>query len=342
MKSIFLVALFLGAALAISTIPDDVSTREHFQAFMKRFNKAYSHDEFRIRYNNFRMNLAELSKRQKANPHAHYNVTKFFDMSREEFRRYPCGVDKLSDLNSRRPDFVPNLNTEPLPNITVPASWDWTTKGAVTPVKNQEQCGSCWAFSTIGNVEGVWFLGGHKLVGLSEQQEVSCSTTDYGCSGGWPFWALTDMLASPYHGRIDTEAGFPYTSGDGDNGVCHFSPSVVGATIKSYKSYCTEQTAPCLETQMQQLLVTYGPLSVCLDAGPMQYYQGGIDNPTDCDPNAIDHCVTMVGYGTENGVNFWKIKNSWGTDWGESGFYRLIRGTGACGINKVITIASLH
>jgi len=330
------------AALAV-VVSDEGATRRQFEHFMKTYNKNYTHDEVHVRYNNFKLNLAELARRHKVNPHARYNITKFFDMSREEFRSYPCGVNKLSDLNNLRPDFVPNLNTEPIPHVqALPTNFDWTTKGAVTPIKNQEQCGSCWAFSTVGNLEGVWFLAGHKLTSLSEQQEVSCSTTDYGCSGGWPFWALTDMLAAPYNGKIDTEAGYPYTSGNGDNGVCDFQTTDVGATIKSYKSYCTEQTAPCQETAMQQLLVTYGPLSICLDAGPMQYYQGGIDNPQDCDPNAIDHCVTMVGYGVEGGVAFWKIKNSWGTDWGENGYYRLIRGIGACGINKVITIASTH
>jgi len=330
-----------AAALAVSTTFPD-ATRRQFEQYMKTYNKNYSHDEFPTRYLKFRMNMFELAQRQKANPHAHYNVTKFFDMSKDEFRSYPCGVPKLSQLDSLRPGFVPNMNTDPIPNIDVPDNFDWTTKGAVTPIKNQQQCGSCWAFSTIGNIEGVWNLAGNKLTSLSEQQEVSCSTTDYGCGGGWPFWAMTDMIASPYNGRIDTEKGYPYKSGNGDNGQCTFKTSDVGATIKSYKSYCTEQTSPCLETQMQQLLVTYGPLSVCLDATPMQYYQGGIDNPADCDPNAIDHCVTMVGYGVDNGVAFWKIKNSWGTDWGENGYYRLIRGTGACGINKVITIASTH
>jgi len=342
MKVLVLVAIFSAVALAV-VVSDEGATRRQFEVFRKTYNKNYTHDEVHVRYNNFKMNLAELARRQKANPHARYNVTKFFDMSKQEFRRYPCGVDKLSDLNSLRPDFVPNLNTEPIPHSeALPTNFDWTTKGAVTPIKNQQQCGSCWAFSTVGNLEGVWFLAGHKLTSLSEQQEVSCSTTDYGCSGGWPFWALTDMLAAPYNGQIDTEAGYPYTSGGGDNGVCSFETTDVGAKIKSYKSYCTESTAPCQETAMQQLLVTYGPLSVCLDATPMQYYQGGIDNPADCDPNAIDHCVTMVGYGVEGGVAFWKIKNSWGTDWGENGYYRLIRGIGACGINKVITIASTH
>jgi C1A family cysteine protease len=315
---------------------------EQFQTFVKKYSKTYTPEEYPMRYENFKANLIELERRNSMKTTATFNVTKFFDMSREEFRKYPCGVDRLSELNSRRPNFVPNITNERVKVDAVPVSWDWTTKGAVTPIKNQAQCGSCWAFSVIGNIEGVNFVQNQKLVSLSEQQEVSCSTTDYGCEGGWPFWAMTDMLASPYNGRIDTEKGYPYTSQDGDNGVCKFGTKDVGATIKSYKSYCTEQTAACQETQMQQLLVTYGPLSVCLDAGPMQYYQGGIDNPSDCDPDAIDHCVTMVGYGVDNGTPFWRIKNSWGTDWGENGFYRLIRGTGACGINKVITIASTH
>jgi len=313
-----------------------------FSEFVKKYNKNYAtREEFAKRFEIFVDNYHRIDDLNRRYGSIH-NVTKFSDLTVEEFRKYPCGVDKLSDLNSRRPDFVPTMNTERVliaPDI--PASWDWTTKGKVTPVKNQEQCGSCWAFSVIGNTEGVQAVQDNVLTGLSEQQIVSCSTTDYGCEGGWPFWAFADMLAAPYNGQLDTEAGYPYTSGDGDNGNCEFQTNDVGATLTGYKNYCNEQTAACTEVQMQQLLVTYGPLSVCLDAGPMQVYQGGIDNPTDCDPNAIDHCVTMVGYGTEGGVDFWKMKNSWGTDWGEAGFYRLIRGIGACGINKVITIAQV-
>jgi len=333
---VFGIACLLALALASSRHHEE---KQMFNEFMHKFNKVYSDEQVLHKFRNFQHNIRTLRTLNNALPDAVYNVTKFFDMSPAEFRRYPCGVDKLSELNSKRPGFAPVMNTEPIPHAPLPTDFDWTTKGAVTPIKNQEQCGSCWAFSTIANIEGVHFLAKKKLVSMSEQQLVSCSTTDYGCEGGWPFWALTDMLASPYNGRIDTEKGFPYTSGDGDNGVCNFGTNDIGGVITGYKSYCTEQTPVCKETEMQQLLVTYGPLSVCLDAGPMQYYQGGIDNPTDCDPDAIDHCVSIVGYGVQNGTPFWRIKNSWGTDWGENGFYRLIRGTGACGINKVITIA---
>jgi hypothetical protein len=149
------------------------------------------------------------------------------------------------------------------------------------------------------------------------------------------------MLNQPYNGIIDSEAAYPYTSGNGNNGVCKWSAANQGALIKSYKNYCNEQTNACTEPQMQQLLYQFGPLSVCLDAVSMQFYQGGIDTAPNCSPQAIDHCVTMVGYGEQNGTPFWRMKNSWGTTWGESGFYRLIRGTGACGINRVITIAAV-
>jgi len=337
----FLVAIAILFVCALASSFSTPEEQRQFQWFMRTYDKHYSSsEEFDRRFQNFRASLKEIDRRNKLNTGATYNITKFADMTRQEFRKFPCGVDKLSDLNSKRPNFTPVM-AEPIPIAqALPVSWDWVSKGAVTPVKDQQQCGSCWAFSVIGNIEGVWKLAGHTLTGLSEQQIVSCSTTDYGCEGGWPFWALTDMLASPYSGRMDTEAGYPYTSGNGNNGVCNFKTTDVGATIASYKSYCTEQTAPCKETDMQQLLITYGPLSVCLDAGPMQYYQGGVDNPPDCDPNYIDHCVTMVGYGVDNGTPFWRIKNSWNTNWGEKGYYRLIRGTGACGINKVITISS--
>jgi C1A family cysteine protease len=339
MKVAIIVALFAACAFAASLQGFGLEQRL-FADFMRTYNKHYTAEEFDIRFENFKNSLKEIERRNKFSTGATYNITKFADMSREEFRKYPCGVNKLSELNYKRPNFTPVIAEPEVFSQAVPVSWDWVARGAVTPVKDQQQCGSCWAFSTIGNAEGVWHLAGNKLVGLSEEQIVSCSTTDYGCEGGWPFWALTDMLASPYSGRLDTEKSYPYTSGNGDNGVCNFKTTNVGATLKSYKSYCTENTAPCAETDMQQLLITYGPLSVCLDAGPMQYYTGGVDNPQDCDPDAIDHCVTMVGYGVDNGTPFWRIKNSWNTNWGEQGYYRLIRGTGACGINKVVTIAS--
>jgi len=335
MKTLILLCALIGITFAA-----DMNALRQFAEFMKNFNKKYdTQAEMKQRFEIFSANLRKIEEFNALSTTAKYNVTKFADMTAKEFHSYPCGVDKLSMVNDRRPGFSPVTGKFELDVGANPTSWDWTTKGAVTPVKDQGQCGSCWAFSTIGNIEGVWFLAGHSLAGLSEQQEVDCSSQsgDQGCDGGWPFWAMADMLAAPYNGRIDTETGYPYTAEDGS---CAFGTNDVGATITKYTSYCNENTAACTETQMEALLVKYGPLSACLDAGPMQFYQSGIDNPTDCDPTYIDHCITIVGYGVQNGVKFWKIKNSWGTGWGMDGYYYLIKGIGACGINSVITVAS--
>jgi C1A family cysteine protease len=344
MKVIIALLLCICAAVALRTREADM---QRFATFMREYGRNYGTvKEFNHRFETFRHNLNKIDQlNAQANGMASYNVTKFSDMTVEEFRKYPCG-GRLGDLKPKK-DFKINMGTLPEVDPTaLPPSFDWTTKGAVTGVKDQGQCGSCWAFSVIGNMEGVWFLAGHTLTSLSEEQVVDCSNTDYGCSGGWPFWAMTDMDGSPYNGQIDTEAGYPYTAGNGASGTCQFSTSDVGAVEPAYKSYCNEQTNTCTSAQIQQLLITYGPLSACLDATPMQSYTGGVDHPSDCDPTYIDHCITIVGYGVDSGNPFWKIKNSWGTSWGESGYYRLYRddsnsGMGVCGINRVITVASV-
>lgn len=293
--------------------------------------------EFEARFRNFRATKARIQKlNADPNDGAQYALNEFADMSVPEFRAMPCGVDRLTDIKQPS-NFTQPISPFPKYKGTPPANWDWRDHGAVTPVKNQAQCGSCWAFSTIANVEGVWKIGGHQLVGLSEQQEVDCTQSCYGCSGGFPYLAMKDLLQDS-GGKIDTEASYPYTA---QNGQCSFKPGSVGATITGYKAHCTESTAPCSETDMVSLLYNEGPLSVCLDAAWMQSYSGGIANPSNCDPDAIDHCVTATGYGVSGSTPFWTIKNSWGAGWGDNGYCKLIRGTGACGINKVVTMAKV-
>jgi len=298
--------------------------------------------EYEHRFKVFKANMEKVAL-LNAEDSATYGVTKFADMTEAEFYQYPCG-GSLSSLKTPAsykrtvpPQFTPSVQAPP-------ASFDWTTQGAVTPVKDQGQCGSCWAFSTIGNIEGAWFLAKNPLISLAEGELVDCSTKDLGCSGGWPFWALQDIMASPYNGRIATEQSYPYVP---KNAACQFKTATVGASFSNYTNYCNEQTAPCTELQMQELLQTKGPLSVCLNATPMQMYARGVSNPSSCDPNGIDHCVTLVGWGVDEATNlkYWKLKNSWGAAWGEAGYYRLIRGVadknGACGINRAVTAVTI-
>jgi len=198
------------------------------------------------------------------------------------------------------------------------ATVDWRAKGAVTGVKNQGQCGSCWSFSTTGTLEGFHKIKSGNLVSLSEQQFVDCSTTSYGCNGGFMTLALQYAKANP----IEREQDYPYTA---QNGNCKYNRSkgVVQAT----------QVFQVPQNNNAQLkaAVNKGPVSIAIEADQtaFQYYNGGIIS-SGCG-TATDHGVLAVGYGD----GYWIVKNSWGPNWGEQGFVRIAdkAGAGVCGIN---------
>jgi len=196
-------------------------------------------------------------------------------------------------------------------------------KGAVTGIKNQGQCGSCWAFSATGSTEGAWFLKNNKLVSLSEQQLVDCSGAygNYGCDGGLMDSAFQYIIANK---GIDTEDSYPYTAADGD---CAFNPATVGATLASFKDITSQS-----ETALQSA-ITARPVSVAIDASQssFQFYSSGTYYEPSCSPTQLDHGVLAVGFDTDGG--FYIVKNSWGTDWGMSGYIQMSLGkNNNCGI----------
>jgi len=252
-------------------------------------------------------------------------VNKFADLTPAEFQAlYVTGGFTREALGHSNP-----IHFTWRKNSSLPASVDWTQKGAVTPVKNQGQCGSCWAFSTTGSLEGATFLKNGTLFSLSEQQLVDCagSTGNQGCNGG-----LMDDAFQYIHnnGGITSEANYPYTAVDG---VCNtVKEAQVVATVATFTDVPTNSDAALMNAIAQQ------PVSVAVEAdqNSFQLYSSGV--MTAACGTALDHGVLAVGYGSTGGQDFYKVKNSWGTDWGMSGYILLGRGpaynggAGQCGI----------
>ena len=212
------------------------------------------------------------------------------------------------------------------------SSFDWVSKGAVTPVKDQGQCGSCWAFGTTGDIEGVTFLKTGKLVSLSEQELVSCDKGENeGCNGG----LQEDAFDYVKKNGITTEKDYPYRSGGGSTGSCKSTKTKNDLTyIKGWTQVSKTKKG---ESAIKTALPKVGPITIGIDATPMQDYIGGVDSPQcnvdcGCTSNDLDHAVLMVGYGEKGSQSYWKIKNSWASDWGEDGYYRIEYGKNLCGL----------
>jgi len=218
-------------------------------------------------------------------------------------------------------------------NAPLPAQFDWRTHkpSIITPVKDQGQCGSCWAFSTTGNIEGQWALAGHPLTSLSEQSLVDCcqecyhpGVCDQGCEGGLMANTFLCVIKS---GGIDTEKSYPYIAKDG---FCKFNPANIGSKIESFAFI------PQTPEEMAYYLVHQGPIAVAADASQWQFYRSGVFEGR-CGTQ-INHAILLVGYGEEQNsfgkVDYWLIKNSWGAKWGMAGYMKLPRGGNVCGLEE--------
>lgn len=212
-------------------------------------------------------------------------------------------------------------------NVEIPKQVDWRTKGAVTPVKDQGHCGSCWSFSATGALEGQHFRKTGVLVSLSEQNLIDCSGkyNNNGCNGGLmdnAFQYIKD------NGGIDTEKAYPYDALDES---CRYTPDASGATDKGFVDIPSGD-----ELKLKQALATIGPVSVAIDAShqSFQFYSEGVYVEPECSAENLDHGVLAVGYGTdEKGQDYWLVKNSWGTTWGDKGYVKMARNMeNQCGI----------
>jgi len=263
----------------------------------------------------FFKNLEIISNLQQKNEaHVTYGVTRFADLTREEFKaRYL--------MNMTFPEHA--LPREYQSNVqALPATWDWRTKGVVGPVENEGQCGSTWAFSAKEAFESVCAIAGYPLEDLSAQQIVDCDTADYGCNGGFPWTACAYIIKY----GLETDASYPYTSEQGN--CLYASTKVVQCKMLSWEYVTTTLN----ENVIQQFVYEQSPLSVCVDAETWQFYTSGVITTKSNCGTSIDHCVEMVGWTVMDGVNAWILRNQWGTAWGMNGYVYVQMGANVCGI----------
>jgi len=312
-------ALVLLALVAVSAA---IVTSDKFEEFRRIHHKYYTSDsETGYRFRVFQENVKRAEELQRKDSMAQFGVTKFMDLTPQEF----AAQYLMPNLTMNHPR-APVVETLPL--RAVPANFDWNNKaGVVTAVKNQEQCGSCWAFSATETIESRWAVAGHTLPVLAPQQIVDCDTIDQGCNGGWPYDAYQYVISA---GGQDTEASYPYA---GIDQTCQFKPADVAAKLSSWEYVTRTQS----ETQIQQYVLSNSPVSVCVDAETWQYYTGGVVTAASCG-TSIDHCVQVTGWSVQSGATAWNVRNSWGTSWGNNGYLYVQFGTNACAIAEVVTV----
>ena len=305
-----------------STFLDESVEWKQFTNFQDKFNRKYETlDELEDRFQVFRNNLREIIVHNLDHTQNFtMGVNQFTDLTPEEFKAQFVGGLKTEVGSYGCKTFTSSASG-------APDTIDWRSKGAVTSVKDQGQCGSCWTFSSTGAVEGAWAISKGQLVDLAEQELVDCATgRDYGshgCNGGQMEGAFKYIIEN---GQCSLSS-YPYTAKDGTCQKC---------TAVAHMSSCSD-VKPNDQVSLKGA-VAQQPVSIAIEADTkyFQSYSSGILTSSDCGTN-LDHGVLIAGYGDDNGQKYWLVKNSWGTTWGDKGYLKIARSdstndAGICGI----------
>ncbi|KAI3459928.1 hypothetical protein Pfo_016591 [Paulownia fortunei] len=310
--------------------PDDLTCIDKlinlFESWIDKHGKKYKSVEEKLhRFEIFKDNLKHIDERNKVTSNYWLGLNEFADMSHDEFKKMYLGLK--ADQLPRRNESPEEFKYRDFENL--PKSVDWRKKGAVTRIKNQGSCGSCWAFSTVAAVEGINQIVTGNLTELSEQELIDCDTTyNNGCNGGLMDYAFTYIVSN---GGLHKEEDYPYLMEEGTCEENRDESKLV--TISGYHDVPANDDQSLLKALANQ------PLSVAIEASgrDFQFYSGGVFDGH-CGTE-LDHGVAAVGYGSSKGLDYIIVKNSWGPKWGEKGYIRMKRNTGKpagmCGINRM-------
>ncbi|XP_062378187.1 procathepsin L-like [Sardina pilchardus] len=327
MKLLIIAAASLAVVSCASLSLEDLE----FHAWKLKFGKSYRTPEEEAQRKDI-----WLSTRRRVLTH---NI-----LADQGIKTYRMGINHFSDMDSEEfkekvllRSMIPSNKTRALPHraakpstpkggaVKLSASVDWRENGCVTDVKDQGDCGSCWAFSVTGALESHYCIYYGYLYELSEQQLVDCSSSygNEGCNGGLMDPSFEYVIDN---GGIDTEDYYPYEGEDGD---CRFNAAGIAVTCSGY----TDVTPQGDESALQYYVANQGPVSVAVDATNLQNYDSGVFYDPSCSSSETNHAMLAVGYGTEDDQDYWLVKNSWGEDWGEDGYIKMSRNEdNQCGI----------
>ena len=336
----------------------------HFANFMKKYFVRYGSEELKsTRRGIFCENLKNADRLNELNGNNIFGVTKFSDQTPEEFSvllgRKNQAVTPSSARSVRTPKTSGNLHAMDASIV------DWTKQGVVTPVKNQGQCGSCWAHSATEQIESEWILAGNSMWEFSVQQVTSCVKNTLGCGGGDTPAAYEYLMGLPAGEGLGSGAWAPYVQSmterclgkrcteacsDLDIDILNTEAKLTGpltavtgydyATPPCSSGSCANQNV----TLLAQNIATHGPASICVNAANWSSYVGGVMTETACGGMAstdIDHCVQLTGYNAEANPPYWIVRNSWATDWGVNGYIYLAFGENTCGLANEATFVTL-